>query len=151
MSTVKVILIRDVKGLGAAGETRSVNGGYARNFLLPRGLAVIATPENLKRYEELKKIHQLKAQRLRETAEAIAARLSELTVEVSLLVGEEGKAFGSVKASDILEKLAEAGIDIEKGALHLEKPIKALGEYTVEVRLGPDFTAPLKVRVVPKE
>ncbi len=70
---------------------------------------------------------------------------------MSLLVGEEGKAFGSVKASDILEKLAEAGIDLEKGALHLEGPIKTLGEHTVEVRLGPDFTVPLRVRVVPRE
>jgi len=151
MGTVRVILLREVKGLGAAGDTKSVRGGYARNFLLPRGLAVLATTENLRRYEDLKKTHQAKAQRLKEAAEAIAARLSELTVEVSLLVGEEGKAFGSVKASDILERLAEAGVDLEKGALHLENPIKALGEYTVEVRLGPDFTAPLKVRVVPKE
>jgi len=151
MGTVRVILTKEVKGLGGAGEVKSVRGGYARNFLLPRGLAVLATPENLRKYEEMKKTQQRKAQRLREAAEATAARLSEMTVEVSLLVGEGGKAFGSVKASDILERLAEAGIDLEKGALHLENPIKALGEYTVEVRLGPDFTVPLKVRVVPKE
>lgn len=151
MGTVRVILLREVKGLGGAGDTKNVRGGYARNFLLPRGLAMLATPENLRRYEDLKKTQQAKAQRLKDAAEAIAARLSELTVEVSLLVGEEGKAFGSVKASDILERLAEAGVDLEKGALHLKNPIKALGEYTVEVRLGPDFTAPLKVRVVPKE
>ncbi len=151
MSTVRVILLREVKGLGEAGDMKSVRGGYARNFLLPRGLAVLATPENIKRYEDLKKTRQVKAQRLKETAEAIAAKLKELTVELSLLVGEEGKAFGSVKASDILEKLAEAGIDLEKGALHLEGPIKTLGEHTVEVRLGPDFTVPLRVRVVPKE
>lgn len=151
MSTVKIILLKEVKGLGGAGDTKVVRGGYARNFLLPRGLAVLATPENLRRYEDLKRTHQVKAQRLRETAEAIAARLAELTVEVSLLVGEEGKAFGSVKASDIIEKLAEAGIDLEKGALRLDNPIKTLGEHTVEVRLGPEFTVPLRVRVVPKE
>jgi large subunit ribosomal protein L9 len=151
MGTVKVILTKEVKGLGGVGDVKTVKGGYARNYLLPRGLAVLATPENIRTYEELKKVHQAKAKRLREAAEAIAARLSELTVEVSLLVGEEGKAFGSVKASDILERLAGAGIDLEKGAIHLENPIKALGEYTVEVRIGPDFTVPLKVRVVPKE
>lgn len=151
MSSVRIILLRDVKGLGGPGDTRVVKGGYARNFLLPRGLAVLATQENLKRYEELKKTRETKAQKLTEAAEAIAARIAELTVEVSLLVGEEGKAFGSVKASDILERLSEAGVNLEKGSLRLDNPIKTLGEHTVEVRLGPEITAPLRVKVIPKE
>ncbi|MEO0146598.1 MAG: 50S ribosomal protein L9 [candidate division WOR-3 bacterium] len=151
MNTVKVILIKEVRGLGGPGEIKTVKGGYARNFLLPRGLALLATPENLNRYEEMKRLREARAKRLAEAAQELAKRLSDLTVELSLLVGEEGKAFGSVKASDIAEWLAGAGIELEKGAIRLDNPIKTIGDHTVEVRLGPEITVPLKVRVVPKE
>ncbi len=151
MKNTQVLLLKDVKGLGEAGDVKTVRGGYARNYLIPKGLAVLATRQTLKMADEIKRVRAQRLERMKAAAQELAQRISETTVEVALLVGEEGKAFGSVKASDIVMKLAEAGITVEKGSVKLQEPIKALGDYRVEIKLHPEVSAELSVKVVAKE
>ena len=151
MKNTKVLLLKDVAGLGEAGDVKTVRGGYARNYLIPRGLALLATPQNLKRADEIRRVRQQRLERMKAQAQELAKRIEETPVEIGLLVGEEGKAFGSVKSSDILMKLAEAGINVEKGSIALDEPIKAIGEYQIQVKLHPEVSATLQLKVVPKE
>lgn len=144
---MKVILQENVKTLGKAGETVSVAEGYGRNYLLPNKLAVSATPENLRVLEQ--KLNSKKGRErraaldARELAEAIAAQ----PVKINAHAGEAGKLFGSVTSADIEKALAERGLAIEKKKIELEEPIKALGTYTVEIRLHPDVVAKASVLV----
>ena len=144
---MKVILMTDVPALGHRGETRDVANGYARNFLLPRKLAVPATPANLKNVEHLKRQRAKEDHRALEVAKAAAERIEALTLSVTARASEDGRLYGSVSQQDVVEFLERHKLPLEKRRVLLEEPIKALGEYKVPVRLHGDVTAALTVSV----
>ena len=145
---MEVILRQDVQSLGKAGEMVRVKPGYARNFLLPRGLAYEATEGNKKRIAGETRARTARQATEKSEAEATAAELGALTLTLSGKAGEEGKLFGSVTTQDMVEFLERHGVKIERKRLHLEEPIKSLGETSVSIRLHPDVVATLKVSVV---
>jgi large subunit ribosomal protein L9 len=144
---MKVILMTDVPALGQRGETRDVANGYARNFLLPRKLAVLATPANLKNVEHLKRQRAREEERALETAKATAERIEELTLAVTARASEDGRLYGSVSPQDVVEFLERHKISVEKRRVAMDEPIKAVGDYKVSVRLHGDVTAALTVTV----
>jgi large subunit ribosomal protein L9 len=144
---MKVILMTDVPALGHRGETRDVANGYARNFLLPRKLAVPATPANLKNVEHLKRQRAKEEHRALESAKATATRIDTLTLAVRARASGDGRLYGSVSAQDVVEFLEKHQLPVEKRRVQLEEPIKAVGEYQVPVRLHADVTATLTVSV----
>ena len=144
---MKVILMTDVATLGQRGETRDVANGYARNFLLPRKLAVPATPANVKNLEHLKRQRAKEEDRALEMAKATAARIEALTLTVTARASDDGRLYGSVSAQDVVEFLERNQLPVEKRRVQLDEPIKALGEYKVPVRLHGDVIASLTVSV----
>ena len=144
---MKVILMTDVPALGHRGETRDVANGYARNFLIPRKLAVAATPANLKNVEHLKRQRVREEHRALEMAKATATRIEALTLAVTARASDDGRLYGSVSAQDVVEFLEKHQVPVEKRRVQLEEPIKALGDYRVPVRLHGDVTATLTVSV----
>ena len=150
MSTTEVILTEKISNLGAEADVVRVKRGYARNFLVPRGKALEVTPATLKRLNILKaKRAEREAQELNE-AEELARRINKLKITLELETGESGKAFGSVTAADLAEKLkAELGgkIEIDRHKIHLDKPIKETGAHEVQIKLHHDVTATLNVTV----
>ncbi|HJS48591.1 MAG TPA: 50S ribosomal protein L9 [Gemmatimonadales bacterium] len=147
---MEVILREDVKSLGKAGELVRVRPGYARNFLLPQGLAYEASEGNKKRIAGEQKARAAKLAEQRAGAEAEAARFAAVTVTIPAKAGEEGKLFGSVTAQDIADALAAQGQPVDRRKLDLEHPIKLLGWHTVAVRLHPEVAAEVRVQVVPE-
>ena len=143
-----VILLKQVPRLGSEGAVVRVKPGFARNYLLPRGLARAASPQQLREAEARAQSAQRKTQRLRDQAEQLKQQLEGQSLNVTLSVGEGDKAFGAVTVQDIVEALARAGRSIDKHAIQLEEPLKALGIYEVPVRLHPEVTATLKLWVV---
>lgn len=147
---MKVILQKDVKNLGDAGDIKEVAEGYARNFLLPQKLVIPANESSKKIIEHQKKLIKLRKDKRKKQAEKFADELKALTLKILVQVGEDGKLFGSVTSMDIAKKLHESGIDIDKRKIVLESPIKNSGEYEVPVKLHEGFTATVKV-IVDKE
>jgi large subunit ribosomal protein L9 len=145
---MKVILLDDVAKVGRRGEVRDVSDGFARNFLIPKKLALSASAGNLKNLEHIKQQQDAKAQRIRGDAQGLQQRIEALTYEERRQASEEGKLFGSVTSQDLADFLGRHGITIERRRIHLDEPIKTLGETTVPVRLHADVTAQLKVSVV---
>lgn len=145
---MKIILKQDVDSLGLAGHTFEVKDGYARNYLIPQGLALEATLRNIKLIESQKKHIEERRLKAREEAEKAAQLLSALVLTIAQKAGEEDKLYGSVTSMDIAEQLGRQGVDIDRKRIRLDRPIKALGEYMVPVRLHPEVTAQLKVVVV---
>lgn len=143
-----VILLKNVEKLGTEGSVVRVRPGYARNFLVPSGLAVEATAQQLKSVEEIKRQQQRKTQRAQAEADALKQKIEKRSLTLTLTVGEGDKPFGSVTAHDLAEALAKDGLTIEKHAIHLEEPIKSLGVFQVPVKVHPAVTANLKVSVV---
>ena len=135
---MEVILRQSVDNLGQPGDVVKVSPGYARNYLLPRGIAFEATPGNLKRIARERERLQAAEDQRRSTAQELAARLEQVSLTFSARVGEEGKLFGSVTAADIAHQLEAQGIAIERRMIDLHEPIKALGVYRVPVRLHAD-------------
>ncbi|RMF20548.1 MAG: 50S ribosomal protein L9 [Deltaproteobacteria bacterium] len=146
---MEVILREDVPGLGIIGEVVNVRRGYARNYLLPRGLAVVADRRNMKRLEHERRIIEAKKARERGAHEALAARLETLELEVEARAGKTGKLFGSVTNLDIHRLLAEKGYEIDRRRIELRDPIKEIGEYEVPIRVGQDVGATVKLVVRP--
>ena len=144
---MKIILLDDVPKLGRRGEVRDVSDGYARNYLLPHKLALNATPGNLRNIETIKAAQEGRAVRMRSEAETQAQLIEGLTYAQSRSASDEGRLFGSVGKADIAGFLAQNGLAVERRRIMLDEPIKALGEYTVPVRLHGDVTANLKVTV----
>jgi len=145
---MEVILRQAVENLGHPGDMVKVSAGFARNYLLPRGIAVAATDGNRKRIAlEKARLEAAEGQR-RETAEELAKRVEQVSLTFSARVGEEGKLFGSVTSSDIAEQLAAQGFTIEKRQIDLHEPIKALGVYRVPIRLHADVKPEIKVWVI---
>jgi len=144
---MEVILRDHVEHLGRRGEIVKVADGYARNFLLPRNLALPATEGNKKRIERERKLLEAREAEDRQSAEAIAARLTALELTVARKVGENDQLYGSVTNADIAEMLAEKGFEVDRRKILLPDPIKSLGETTVPVKLHRDVTAQLKIVV----
>lgn len=149
-SAIRVVLQEDVDNLGTSGDVVKVRPGYARNFLIPRGLAAPATESNLARVGELKRIAAERAQAAFEAAKQLAAKLESNAVKIERAVGEENKMYGSVTTKDIEAAFAEQGLDIDRRKLELSEPIKQLGLAEVPIRLHPDVKASLRVEVIKK-
>lgn len=145
---MKIILLDDVAKVGRRGEVRDVSDGFARNFLIPKKLALSASAGNLKNLEHIKQQHDSKAERVKGVAEGLQQRIEGLTYEERRQASEEGKLFGSVTSQDLVDFLEGHGIKIERRRVHLDEPIKTLGETMVPIRLHADVTAQLKVSVV---
>ena len=145
---IEVILREDIKTLGRAGEMVRVKPGYARNYLLPQGLAYEATEGNKKRIAAETRVKSTRNQAERTEAERFAATLSEVTLTLSGKAGEEGKLFGSITSQDIADALARQGYTVDRRRIELEHPIKSTGAHTVAVRLHPEVNAELRVSVV---
>ena len=145
---MEVILRDHVEKLGKRGEIVKVSDGYARNYLLPRKLALPATEGNRKHVERERKIMETREAEEKSQAEAIASRLSTVDITIARRVGETEQLYGSVTASDIAEFLKTKGFEIDRRKLILPEPIKAIGEHDVPLKLHRDVTAPLKVKVV---
>ena len=148
---MKVILTENVEGLGTIGDIIKVKPGYARNFLVPRKLAVEASNRNVTELEHQKRQLTRKLEKLTKEAELFKAKIESVTCVLTQRAGEEGKLFGSVTSMDIAAKLAEAGIEIDRKKIELDEPIKALGEFQVPVKLQAGVVAEVKVSVVPSE
>ncbi|HKY91843.1 MAG TPA: 50S ribosomal protein L9 [Nevskiaceae bacterium] len=145
---MKVILLEDVSKVGRRGEVRDVSDGYARNFLIPKKLALGATAGNLKNLDHIKQQANAKADRAKAEAEALRAQIEGLTYEERRQASEEGKLFGSVTSQDLVDFLGKHGVKVERRRVQLDEPIKTLGDSTVPVRLHADVTAQLRVSVV---
>ena len=146
---MQVILREDVAGLGIIGDVVKVKPGYARNFLLPRGLAVTADPRNLGQLEHQKRIIAAKKARERGDIEKRADSIKGLVLETEVRAGKGGKLFGSVTNIDIKRLLDEKGLDVDRRRIELRDPIKEIGEFEVMVRVGQDIAAPIKLIVKP--
>jgi large subunit ribosomal protein L9 len=143
-----VILREHVEHLGRRGDVVKVAEGYARNYLLPRKLALAVTDNNKRQIEREKRIAEARDAEERSQAEAIAQRLAQLDVEIPRRVGEHDTLYGSVTSQDIAQALKEKGFDVDKRKITLAEPLKALGETTVPVKIHRDVTAQLRVKVV---
>ena len=147
---MEVILREHVDNLGRRGEVVKVADGYARNFLLPRKLALPATEGNKKQIERERAKFEIKELEEQKSAQAVADRMANVELEISRKVGETEALYGSVTTADIAEALAAKGIEIDRRKLQLPDPIKKIGDVEVPVKLHRDVTAQLKVRVVPE-
>lgn len=145
---MKVILREDVYNLGRSGEVVSVKDGYARNYLLPRNLAMLASAANVKHLEHEKQVIEARQKKLKGSAEDQAKALGAVAVKISRKVGDQDKLFGSVTALDIAEALAKQGMKVDRRLVHLPEPIKTVGSFDVELRLHREVTAKIKVDVV---
>jgi large subunit ribosomal protein L9 len=145
---IEVILREDVKTLGRAGEMVRVKPGYARNYLLPQGLAYEATEGNKKRIAGESRARASRDQAEKVQAEQVATTLSAVTLNLSGKAGEEGKLFGSITSQDVADALARAGHTVDKRRIELDHPIKTIGEHAVRIRLHPEVHAELRVSVV---
>lgn len=145
---MKVILKQNVESLGKAGDLVKVADGYARNYLIPKGLAAEANSRNLKVFEHERKRILQQADKIQKQAEEAAAKLNSVTCTIARRVGEQEKLFGSVGAKDIEEALAAQGIEVGKKSILLDEPIKSLGECPVRIKLSAGVTAEIKVVVV---
>ncbi|HUD73226.1 MAG TPA: 50S ribosomal protein L9 [Dongiaceae bacterium] len=145
---MRIVLREDVEKLGRRGEIVDVAAGYARNFLLPKGKALHATDGNLKRVEQERRKFVVHLAKEKEDAAAMARRLAGVSCTVVRKVGENDQLYGSVTASDIAEYLVKEGIELDKRRILLDEPIKALGIYTIPVRLHPEVSGEIRVWVV---
>ena len=145
---MEIILRQAVENLGKPGDVVKVKAGYARNYLLPHGLAYEATPGNLKRIQQERDRLEAAENERRSTAQGVAEKLEQVSLTFSARVGEEGKLFGSVTATDIAAQLEAQGYHVEKRQIDLHEPIKALGVYRVPVRLHADVKPEVRVWVI---
>jgi len=145
---MEIILRQAVENLGKPGDVVKVKAGYARNYLLPHGLAYEATPGNLKRIQQERDRLEAAENERRTAAQGLAERFEQVSLTFSARVGEEGKLFGSVTAADIAQQLEAQGFRVEKRQIDLHEPIKALGVYRVPVRLHADVKPEVRVWVI---
>ncbi|TSA55570.1 MAG: 50S ribosomal protein L9 [Planctomycetaceae bacterium] len=148
---MKVILKENVESLGKTGDMLNVTDGYARNFLIPRDLAIEANSRNIKALKHEKMLIAHKAEREKKKAESVLEEFSDVTCTISKRIGEQDKLFGSVTTKDIEKSLHEQGIEIDRKNIVLEEPIKSTGEFSVKVKLSPEVTAEITVSVVGEE
>jgi len=144
---MKVILQKDVPSLGDAGDIKEVADGYARNYLIPKKMVIVASEAGSRVIEHQKKIIKLKKEKRRKASEQVASQITGKELHIAVRVGEEDKLFGSVTPIDIAKKLHEEGFEIDKRKILLESPIKELGEYDIAVKLDDGITSGIKVFV----
>jgi len=145
---MEVILKESIKSLGSAGDIVNVADGYARNYLIPQGKAVLATSKNVKQLERQQEAIRKRAAQLKADLEALAAQLNKLEIEVPVKVGESGKLYGSVTSMDIAKAISDKGYTVDRKKIQLEEPIKELGEYSILIKLAPEVEATVKLNVV---
>lgn len=148
---MRIILKDHVESLGKAGDILKVADGYARNYLIPKGLALEASTKNVNVLEHEKKRILQRVDKEKKRAESLAEKIAGVTCTITRRIGEQDKLFGSVGAKDIEKSLTEQGIEIERKSILLPEPIKALGEFPVRIKLAGGVTAELKVVVAPEE
>ena len=148
---MKIVLKKDVKGLGKAGDVKEVSDGYARNYLIPRGLAIEATEGELKKLQNELKIKQEKEMRIRKKSEELLEKLKKRVHDIPVRAGERGKLFGSLTSSNLADALSNVvGEKVDKKWVNLKKPIKEVGEYEIELKLPGGVRGTVKVRIVPE-
>jgi large subunit ribosomal protein L9 len=147
---MRVILTRDIEELGKCGDVIDVKAGYGRNYLFPKNLAIPASRGNLRAINELRAQQELQSSKKRREAEGIKSRIEKASCTAEVNVGEDDKVFGSVTAPMIAELLRNEGIEVDRKKILLEEPLKALGVYTIPVKINSEVTANLKVWVVKK-
>lgn len=147
---MEVILQESVTKLGKAGDVVKVAGGYARNYLLPKGIAIIADKKNVSKLERQRERILAKAAKLQKDNERLAAQLAQTTIVIPVRVGEENKLYGSVTSLDISDALEKKGYGIDRRKILLKEPIKTLGIHQVSIKLGSAVTATISVEVVPQ-
>ena len=148
---MEVILKEDIVNLGKIGEVVRVRDGFARNYLLPRGLVLEANKKNLKTFEHQKKVVGDQKQKITRNAQAVGDELAGVSLTIAMRSGEEGRLFGSVTNMQIEKALKAKGLAVDRRKIHLDEPIKTLGDYEIPIRLSADLTVPLKLSVVPEE
>ncbi|MBN1849161.1 MAG: 50S ribosomal protein L9 [Deltaproteobacteria bacterium] len=148
---MKVILKQSIDALGLEGDTVNVAIGYARNYLIPKGFALLANRQNIKFMESQKKKIELRRLKALEDAEKVKTRMADLVITIPQKVGEEDRLYGSVTAMDIAARMEEAGVVIDRRKILLDKPIKTLGEFNVPIKIYPKVNGSVKVLVVPAE
>lgn len=148
---MEVILREHVDNLGRRGDVVKVAEGYARNYLLPRKLALAVTANNKRQIDREKKIADAREAEEKSQAEAVAQRIGQLEIEIARRVGENDTLYGSVTSADISHALQAKGFDVDKRKIQLAEPLKALGESTVPIKIHRDVTAQLRVKVVPEQ
>jgi large subunit ribosomal protein L9 len=144
---MKVILKQKVKGIGEPGQIKEVSDGYARNFLLPKGLAVLADANTIRSLEQQRNSAEKKDARELAQSQELQKKIEAITLEYTANAGEGGRLFGSVTSKDIGDEMARKGIKVDRRKIQLAEPIRQLGEYTVDIRLHPQVTATLKLVV----
>jgi large subunit ribosomal protein L9 len=147
---MEVILKEDVANVGKIGEVVRVRDGYARNYLLPRGLVLLANKKNLKTFEHHKKVVADQKQKITREAQSVGHSISAVSITIRMRAGEEGKLFGSVTNIQIEKALKSQGLIVDRRKIQLEAPIKVAGDYEVPIRMTADLTVPLKVSVIPE-
>ena len=145
---MKVILLQSHDKLGKAGEVVNVKSGFARNYLIPKQIASIATKQNIKSLESFLRAQEIKEAKNRVNIEGLSKKLDSLTLKFEVEAGEEGKLFGSVTSQMISDELSEQGYTIDKKEINLEDPIKELGNYKIDINLGYDLDTKIKVKVL---
>jgi large subunit ribosomal protein L9 len=149
-ATIQVILQQDLKNLGKSGELVKVRPGYARNFLIPRSLALPATVHNIEQVEHEQRISAQRSAKAKGEAASMADKLSKVTITLERKVGDEDRLFGSVTHKDIAAALKEQGIEVDRKRIELKEPIRTAGTFDVQAKLLGDVTATFKVVVAPK-
>ena len=145
---MEVILLKDLEGLGSEGEIVKVKPGFARNFLVPKGIALRASKSNLAVAEERKRIKEAKENRVEKANQALIDKLAKTNITIEVQVGEEERIFGSVTTQDIQKFLEEKGITIDRSCILMEEPIKSLGVYNIPVKITVDLESEIKVYVI---
>ena len=145
---MKIILLSDVENLGESGDVIAVNPGYARNKLIPQGLALRASNRNIAVANENKRVATSKLERENQALNVLAKKLSKVEITIEVKVGEEEKMFGSITNKDIHKELIDKGFEIEKNQISIEEPIKALGIYHISVKISKDITSDVKLYVI---
>lgn len=148
MAHSEILLLKPVENLGGEGDQVRVRAGYARNYLLPRKLAIPLTESNRKQIEALRKARAKREESELEAAKKIAGRIESTRIAIAVKTGEGGKMFGAVTAADIHAKLTEAGVEIDRKKIHVYNPIKTLGQHTTKIRLHPDVQVEFSFDVV---
>jgi len=148
---MKVILTKDVEGWGTIGDIIDVKPGFARNYLIPKGLAYPATDNYVKHVQEILRQKRRKLEKEKEKAQELAKQLDGLVIDIARPIGPTGKMYGSVSSSDIVEALKEKGFEIDKKKIMLRNPLRELGSYTITIRLHPEVSTTIRVNIVPEE
>jgi len=152
MATTKILLIEDVDNLGRKGDVATVKPGYAYNYLIPQGFALIADKSALRRQARLQEERRLKAEHERKEAEEMASRLNGECIEVEVKVDHEGHMYGSVTSLDVIDLLKlKTGIELEKKMVQLKHPIKEVGVFTISLRMKEGVTAEIQLKIMPEQ